>query len=76
MAYASTVRAASAPSIPVPTVAAPGLPRPIAALWSRLVLAMIDQRRRQALRELRRHQAFGPLVNVMHIGLTRAELIP
>lgn len=38
--------------------------------------AIIDSRRRKAMREMRRHQAFGPLVSIRHIGLTRDELMP
>ena len=75
MAHASSLRAARA-RFPVAAVVAPWWPKPLAALASGLVLAIMDQRRRRALRELRRHQAFGPLINIRHIGLTRAELIP
>ena len=72
MAYASTLRG---------PIAAPrqgvvfrfGFP---VGVLRRLAEVIVDSRRRRAIRELRRHQAFGPLISIKHIGLTRDELLP
>jgi hypothetical protein len=44
--------------------------------WRSVIDAMVDSRRRKAVRELRKHQAFGPLITVMHVDLTTRELLP
>jgi hypothetical protein len=67
MAYASTLRGA---------VAAPAAPALGFGFLRSLAEIVVDSRRRRAIRELRRHQAFGPLISVKHIGLTRDELLP
>ena len=67
MAYASTARG---------FVAAPTRPRFGFGFWRFVTEAIVDSRRRKALRELRRHQAFGPLINIKHIGLTQQDLLP
>lgn len=72
MAYAATLRGVRA-ATPVKTHI------DVAPRWSllrSLAGAIVDSRRRRALREIRRHQAFGPLVSIKHIGLTRHELLP
>jgi hypothetical protein len=75
MAYAATLRgfrAAPPATTSTTSIAADtglGLFRAIAG-------AIVDSRRRQAIREMRRHQAFGPLISIKHIGLTRHELLP
>jgi hypothetical protein len=75
MAIATTLRGPAALQARTRTaiVPGPGLIRRIALMT---VEAVVDSRRRHALRELRRHQAFGPLISIKHIGLTRAELLP
>jgi hypothetical protein len=52
------------------------VPAPGPGLLRRIAEAMVDSRRRKAIRDLRRHQAFGPLISIKHIGLTRDELLP
>lgn len=67
MAYASSIRGA---------IAAPANTRFGFGFWRAVTEAVVDSRRRRALRELRRHQAFGPLINIKHIGLTQQDLLP
>ena len=70
MAYASTVSSLRRPAA-VSADSSFGF-----GFWRFLMAAAVDSRRRKAIRELRRHQAFGPLINIKHIGLTRDELLP
>ncbi len=51
-------------------------PRVGTQVFRSVVDAVVDSRRRKAVRELRRHQAFGPLIGVMHVDLTTRELLP
>lgn len=44
--------------------------------WRGVIDAVVDSRRKKAVQELRRHQAFGPLISVMHVGLHQDELLP
>lgn len=69
MAYASTVSSGVRRTVAAP--ASSGF-----SFWRFLMEAAVDSRRRKAIRELRRHQAFGPLISIKHIGLTRDELLP
>jgi hypothetical protein len=67
MAYASTLRGA---------IAAPAAPSFGFGFMRSIAEVIVDSQRRKAIRELRRHQAFGPLISIKHIGLTRDELLP
>lgn len=51
-------------------------PRIGTQMFRSVVDAMVDSRRRKAVHELRKHQAFGPLITVMHVDLTTRELLP
>jgi hypothetical protein len=51
-------------------------PRVGSTAWRNVLDAVVDSRRRKAVRELRHHQSFGPLVTVMHVDLTTRELLP
>jgi len=51
-------------------------PRVGAQVWRSVLDAVVDSRRRKAVRELRKHQAFGPLITVLHVDLTTRELLP
>jgi hypothetical protein len=67
MAYATSIRG---------EIAAPASTGFGFGFWRSITEAIVDSRRRKAIRELRRHQAFGPLISIKHIGLTRDELLP
>ncbi|MFO1148193.1 MAG: hypothetical protein U1E62_07430 [Alsobacter sp.] len=71
MTVASALRGPAVLTARPRTVPAPG-----PGLFRRIVEAIVDSRRRKAIRDLRRHQAFGPLISIKHIGLTRDELLP
>ncbi|PSC05102.1 hypothetical protein SLNSH_09750 [Alsobacter soli] len=49
---------------------------PFAELFRVVAEAGVEARRAKAVRELRKHQAFGPLVGVKYVGLTTEELLP
>jgi hypothetical protein len=51
-------------------------PRIGTQLFRSVVDALVDSRRRKAVRDLRKHQAFGPLITVMHVDLTTREMLP
>lgn len=75
MAFAATFRGVRAALPATAQAPAPAIPGPWSPLRS-LAGLIVDSRRRRALREIRRHQAFGPLISIRHIGLTRDELLP
>lgn len=51
-------------------------PRVGSVAFRSMVDAMVESRRRKAVKELRKHQTFGPLISVMHVDLTTDELSP
>ncbi len=51
-------------------------PRIGTQVFRSVVDALVDSRRRKAVRDLRKHQAFGPLITVMHVDLTTREMLP
>ncbi|MCP8937192.1 hypothetical protein NK718_01560 [Alsobacter sp. SYSU M60028] len=54
--------------------------RPQSGVAMRLLRAVashiVERRARRAEAELRRHQTFGPLIKVKHIGLATGDLLP